>query len=93
VIDYAIAHWVKFSVRAAQEAGSIPPTQPNVGFLLKHYHVAVKLLQSIAPVPVEVIDQPVHEGSPPKEQTVEALDKPHALSQEELDAMLAGLNE
>ena len=47
VLDWALNNWSQFANKAACEAGSCPTT-PHIGFLLKHYVVAAKQLQSIA---------------------------------------------
>jgi hypothetical protein len=52
VIAYAVEHWMKFASEAADYAGwSDYPTNPDIGFLLKHHHVAVNLLMPKAPKP------------------------------------------
>ena len=44
VIDFALNNWVKFAYQAGLAAGVSAPTDPHVGFLLKHHAVAVNLL-------------------------------------------------
>lgn len=49
VIRFAVEHWTKFGHRAVKEKALEDfPTYPDVGFLLAHYEVAVRMLQSIA---------------------------------------------
>jgi len=49
VIDYAVTNWWKFASLAALKAGlKTWPTAPHIGYLLKHYHVAVNLLIPLA---------------------------------------------
>lgn len=86
VIEYAVMHWWKFASLASTEAGTGSwPTAPHVGFLLQHHAVAVHLMHSIAQV-VPVEQPPVVELEPVKET-------PKHLTQEELDQMIAGLND
>ena len=49
VLDWAMNNWSQFANKAATKAGiGSSPTTPHIGFLLKHYVVAVEQLQSIA---------------------------------------------
>lgn len=93
VIDYALNNWWKFASRAGTGAGVTYPTVPTLDFLIKYYAVAAQLLQSSAVVPIETGPSPPADApqgiveTPPPDDA----EKPHILTQEELDAMLEGL--
>jgi len=67
VISYAVEHWWKFAVAASAAADTGMPTEPHIGYLLKHHAVAVKLLSKeqtaqplpSSPEPVQLIAPPV----------------------------------
>lgn len=86
VIGYAVEHWYTFASKAGNASNTSWPPTPNIGFLLKHYHVAVNLLKPEVPVSLvvsEVSLQPIAEAAP--EAAV------HKLTPQELTELLDGL--
>lgn len=88
VIDYAINHWIKVSVRAGAIAGTSYPSEPHIGFLLKHHAVVVNLLTpEVTPTPSpKVVKAPV-----PMVATGTEDETPHVLTAQELTELLAWL--
>lgn len=88
VIDYVVEHWWKFANRAAAAAGCSCPTDPHIGFLLKHHAVAVELL-----TPAEVIPPAtgVLEGPVQLVATGAETDPVQTLTSNELTELLDGL--
>lgn len=88
VIDYAVEHWWKFATRAATAAGCACPSDPHIGFLLKHHAVAVHLLTpEQAPAPAGEVSEPVQLIAP----TVETADPVQTLTPQELAELIADL--
>lgn len=85
LIDYAITHWWKFAAEAGGGAGTSFPGAPHIGFLLKHYPVAMNLLtlQVAPPKPVVTPVQLI--------ATVKEPEPVHTLTSQELTEMLKGL--
>jgi hypothetical protein len=49
LIEYAIYNWEIFANNASSQAGySVPPSVPNISFLLKHYRIALQLAYDTA---------------------------------------------
>ena len=92
VIAYAVQNWWKFAAKAQAVAGlSTFPTEPHIGFLLKHHGVAMALADSLsagAQVTPASSKSLVSNAAP-----VIAPEPPHVLTKEELVEMLAGLKE
>lgn len=83
VIDYALNNWMKFSHVAGIEEGGLSPSDPHIGFLLKHHAIVVNMLW---PVEVQLIAPLVQKTE--YHQIVE--EKPDKAKQQELlKAMLA----
>jgi hypothetical protein len=86
-IDYVIDHWATFAHLAGNAAGLFTvPSEPHIGFLLKHHAVAVNLQVP----PVTPSTQP--EPPPPVQSIAGGTDEqPHTLTSKELTEMLDGL--
>jgi len=85
VIDFAVSNWWKFARTASAKAGtSTWPTDPHVGFLLKHHAVAAQELRSIAetPKPPPLPPPPVPKSSEKEIQLAEQ-------NQNDIENMLA----
>jgi len=90
VMAYAVEHWWKFASRAGAEAGIPFPASPHIGFLLKHHAVAVNLLtQPVQLIAPSTDEKPGYTPQSPGSQP----ETPHALTADELAAMIAGLKE
>jgi hypothetical protein len=49
VIAYAVKNWSQFAEKSAGQCGLVTyPTQPHIGFLLAHHHVAMNMMHSAA---------------------------------------------
>lgn len=89
VIDYVVEHWYKFATRAATAAGCSCPSEPHIGFLLKHHAVAINLL-----VPSDISSPLVVELAEPVQliaTVVETTDPVQTLTPQELAELLADL--
>ena len=84
VIAYAVEHWYTFASKAGNAANTSWPPTPNIGFLLKHYHVAVNLLKPEVPLPVATPLQPI---APAASEPAAV----HKLTPQELTELLDGL--
>lgn len=86
VIAFAVEHWWKFATRAATAAGCACPSEPHIGFLLKHHAMAVHLLPVEMNPPTVVVEEPVQPIAPAGET-----EPAHTLSSQELTELLAEL--
>jgi hypothetical protein len=85
VIDFAVKNWTKFGYKAMYSAGlNSFPDDPHIGFLLKHHHVVVATLQSIAATP-----KPLPPPPPPKTQIDETAVQLAKQNQKAIEEMLA----
>jgi hypothetical protein len=90
LIDWVITNWMFFGDKAKTEDGLLAyPGSPSIGFLLKHYKVAMNLfLQSIAKAKVPVVTVELKKESPqPQENTKK--DAPHKMTPEEYKEVMA----
>ena len=59
LIDFAVNHWNRFGQEASVQAGlGDYPSRPQIGFFLAYHHVAVNMMQSIAPTPTTLPPAP-----------------------------------
>lgn len=95
VIDCAVKNWWQFAARAGTEAGTLYPTLPHVGFLLKHHAVVVRMLDEFeefekrpAQAQAEAPPAPMFRPTmpPPAEE-------PHKMTDEEFAEMMADLED
>lgn len=86
LIAWVVEHWWKFSQEAAASAGTSCPVDPDIGFLLKHYGVAMNLL---LPQPTPVLkEKPVPVVQPIAKPTEPA----HVITSQELTDILMWLD-
>jgi hypothetical protein len=92
LIEGVVAKWGKFASRVEQARGTSSPNVPTIGFLLKHFDVAVDLLAEPAP-PVASVGTSVQLSAAPMVPTPAPAETPHHLTAEELAQMLKELDE
>lgn len=87
VIAYVVEHWWKFATKAGYTEGTSFPTEPHIGFLLKHYDVALNLLMDKVPAPaVSSLPATVQSVAPTEPEVI-----PPKLTPSELSKLLEDL--
>jgi hypothetical protein len=91
VIEGTVDKWGKFAARVEYERGTSSPNTPTIGFLLKHFDVAVDLLAEQTPAGASVETTSVQLSAAPMIPTPAPVEVPHKLTDAEYHAFLEGL--